>query len=105
MHQLQLIEIYKKLKHLNKMFNLPIDIIQHHIIKELNSRDIINLLSIDKYFYGLRFKLMFVYRVTENIFKTNYYNNFTNIILYDLDKLKIHPNIKYLTFDIGSINQ
>ncbi len=29
---------------------LPIEIIQHHIIIELNSAHILNLLSIDKYF-------------------------------------------------------
>ncbi len=32
------------------LYDLPIEIIQHHIIKELNSKDILNLLSIDKYF-------------------------------------------------------
>ncbi len=62
------------------MYNLPVEIIQHHIIDQLESRDILNLLTIDKYFYSLRYKLIFTYRVKQNIFNTKYYNNFTNLL-------------------------
>ncbi len=61
------------------MYNLPVEIIQHHIINQLKSKDILNLLSINKYFYSLRFKLIFSYRVDENIFQTNIIIIFTNL--------------------------
>ncbi len=34
----------------------------------------------------------------KEIFKTKYYNNFTTLVVDDVKYLKIHQNVKYLTF-------
>ena len=87
---------YEYIHHIMEV--LTTDIIVYLVETFLDDFDKTQLMVISKGYYSLRFKLMFNNEIQHKLIgHLDYYNNFTNLIINDLNFI-LPTKIKYLTF-------